>query len=132
MIESLLQQLIDALHANTAVHRGAPSSPSTTTPVPASATPAAAKPGPKPGPKPAAAPAPVAAPADDRMLAAREVLKKVLDTKGANEVRDILTRVGAAKLSDVKPESLDTLIQYANAAVGGAPAPTTALPGLFD
>jgi len=132
MIETLLQQLIDAINANTAAHRGSPASTSATTPAPAPATPAAAKPGPKPGPKPAAAPAPVAAPADDRMLAAREVLKKVLDTKGANEVRDILTRVGAAKLSDVKPESLDTLIQYANAAVGGTPASAPTAPGLFD
>lgn len=115
MLEDAIKALTVAVQENTAALKGAKAATPTAAATPAAtkAAPAAAK------ATPAAAPA-----ADAKMAEARAGLKKVMDEpgKGANEVRDILARVGAAKLSDVKPETMDTLLGYIQASISGTPA----------
>jgi 3-oxoacyl-ACP reductase-like protein len=116
-IETLMQGLIDALNANTAAlqNGGAKAAPA-----PAPAPKAEV---PKPAPKPAApaakpaAPKPAAPDISEKMTKARELLKKVLDTKGSSEVRDMLARVGAAKLSEVNADTIDQLLENITAAL---------------
>ncbi len=111
MIEDLIKNLTTAIQENTAALKGAKAPAAAAAPAPAKA----------PAKAPAAAPAAVP---DAKMAEARAGLKKVMDApgKGANEVRDILSRVGAAKLSDVKPEVIDTLLEYINKSLNGTPA----------
>ena len=114
-IETLLQNLTDAINANTAALKGS---------APAAKVPAAT---PAPAAKPAPAPkAPAPAVPDDKLAIARTELKKVLDAKGANEVRALLSRVGAVKLSEVTPETVDILLEHIATALGGGE------PALFE
>ena len=125
-IETLLQNLTDAINANTATLKG--SAPAAKAPAPAVTPAPAAKPAPAPAAKPAPAPKAPAAPAvsDDKLAIARTELKKVLDAKGANEVRALLSRVGAVKLSEVTPETVDILLEHIATALGGGE------PALFE
>lgn len=107
-LEQAMAELTAALNANTAALKGAPAAGKPTP------TAAAGKPAPA-----ANKPAPTAAPANGaadpaKLTKAREELKKVLDAKGADEVRAILTEVGAAKLSDVAADKVDDLFAAIN------------------
>jgi hypothetical protein len=79
MLEKLLQDLIAALNANTAAHKGAPA-------------PAAAA---------AAAPAAPAGLTQEQMQAK---LKALMDAKGKDVVVKIFAEMNAKKLSDIKAE----------------------------
>lgn len=115
-IETLLQDLITAVNANTAALKG--TAPSTVTKDAAAAPKAAPAPAPaKPAAAPKAAPAPAAA---DISGEVRAKLKKLLDDKGAAEVRKVLGKVGAAKLSEVPEDKMEALMGHIKITLGEA------------
>lgn len=144
MLEELIGKLIDALDRNTNARMAGAGAPAATTT--AAATPAAdAAAGKTRGRKaganetapasgaPATA-APTASNNDEKAVKMRSLLKQYLDlpSGGATGMRDLLTKYGATKLSEVKPERYDDLINEVSALINGPAAPAANAGTMFD